>query len=393
MNGGSMPDNRTNAQLTSEQLAANDRAALMTFITFRSMHLAQGVICLATGWKAYRRPRLALAILAALAGESAWLVRRCWSRKTYEGTMPALVDTGAGLLGLGAIAIATAEEDRTAWLNWVCPLTFGTAAGVAMAAGPPVSTYTTTALAGTYVVTVWSNIRLGGSQLATALANTSSYFNYYWAATRLIRRLSADAEDLEVMRAEMLLARENAAAESERNKQHRMLHDSALQTLEAVARGHDIDHDAMRRQAQREATTLRRAISGEIHRAEGLLVGLEAIADDFADRGLRIELVTAELDLDPQPALSEALCDAAQEALTNVLKHAGVSGALMRASADGNRVTLMIRDRGCGFDTLKIGDGFGIPSSIIGRLKDVGGGAEVSSEIGIGTRVDLWAPT
>ena len=86
-----------------------------------------------TGWRAYTRPRLALATLLANLLESTWLARRCWRRQAYRVTFPALVDTGCGLVSLVAIAAATTPEDRTTWLNWMCPLTFGTAAGVAMA--------------------------------------------------------------------------------------------------------------------------------------------------------------------------------------------------------------------------------------------------------------------
>jgi signal transduction histidine kinase len=386
------PTTKQLGQLGSDQRAASERAALVSFITVRSMHVLQGVICLATGWHAYRRPRLALATLVAFVAESTWLIRRCWVRKAYNETMPAIVDVGIGLAGLGAIAFATTDEDRTAWLNWVCPLTFGTAAGTALATSRSIGAGSSFALGGTYVISVWPSMRLGGSQLATALANTTSYFNYYFAADRMMRRLRTDADRLEAIRVEIMLERERVATERERNRQHRLLHDSALQTLEVVARSDSSDLEPMRRQAQREATILRRAISGEAHRPDGLLASLETLADEFVDRGLRIELVIAELECDPDPAVSSALCGAAKEALVNVVKHAGVTGVVLRASSDHDGFTITIRDRGSGFDTSQPRVGFGISSSIIDRLQDVGGTAEIWSERGHGTRVDLWAP-
>ena len=58
-----------------------------------------------------------------------------------------------------------------------------------------------------------------------------------------------------------------AAAEAARNREHRLLHDSAVQTLDAIAAGYELDPENVRRQARKEAATLRRAIAGEDRRA------------------------------------------------------------------------------------------------------------------------------
>jgi signal transduction histidine kinase len=386
-------DGRSLQMSSSDQHAANERATLIAFLTVRSMHLIAGGVSVATGWRSYTRPRLALATLCASLLESAWLARRCWRRQAYDEAFPALVDTGCGLVGLVAIAAATTPEDRTTWLNWVCPLTFGTAAGVAVAVDRRTATAWPVLLAGTYVATVVPSMRMGGSQVATAVANTTSYANYFVAAHRFIRRLRRDARQLETARQETLRERERLATEQERNRQHRLLHDSVLQTLEAVAGPYDVDLEAIRRQARREATTLRRAISGDSVQPVELSDNLEGLSQEFAERGLQVDLVVTEL-VDEQPAspVVTALCEATREALINVLKHSGVTQVVVRASSEPDGTKITIRDQGDGFDLTSYQPGFGIANSLISRLADVGGRAELWSEPGQGTRVELWTP-
>ncbi len=378
----------------TDQYATNERAVLIAFFTVRAMHLLTGVVCTVTGWRAYRRPRLALATLVGSMAESAWLARRCWRRQAFDETGPALVETACGVVGLVAISAATTPDDRTSWLNWMCPLTFGTAAGVAVAIDNPTAVVWPTLLAGTYIATVWPSLTAGGgSQLATAVANTTSYANYYLAAARFVRRLRSDARSLERSRQDTLRERERLAAEQERNRQHRLLHDSALQTLEAVAGRDGVVPDDIRRQARREASALRRAISGGPAPLGELRVGIENLVEEFAERGLRIEMVVTELDDAPcAPSVAAALCEATREALVNVLKHSGTTQVVVRASSERDETKITIRDHGRGFEQMSSPRGFGIANSMISRLADVGGRVELWSEPGRGTRVELWAP-
>jgi len=377
----------------SDQQAANERATLIAFFMVRSMHLVQGGVCIVTGWRAYTRPRLALATLFASTLEYSWLARRCWRRQAYDETIPALVDTACGLAGLVAIAAATTPEDRTTWLNWMCPLTFGTAAGVAMAIEDRTAIAWPVLLAGTYISTVWPSMKAGGSQIATAVANTASYANYFFAADRFVRRLRRDARKLEAARQETLHQRERLAAEQERNRQHRLLHDSALQTLEAVAGRFDLDPDVIRRQARREAIGLRRAISGDSIESRELRASLESLSEEFHEQGLQVEMIVTELVEEQTASVAvTALCEATREALTNVLKHSGVTEVVVRASSDHDGTRITIRDQGRGFDPSATHRGFGIANSVVSRLAEVGGSAELWSERGQGTRVELWTP-
>jgi signal transduction histidine kinase/CheY-like chemotaxis protein len=96
------------------------------------------------------------------------------------------------------------------------------------------------------------------------------------------------------------------------------------------------------------------------------------------------------------------LLQAVRELLFNVVKHAGVRAALVTvdASTEG-RVLVTVADKGAGFDTARIAapgrDGSVVSAgiglfSIRERLALTGGGVDVESSPGAGTRVTVWVP-
>jgi signal transduction histidine kinase len=87
---------------------------------------------------------------------------------------------------------------------------------------------------------------------------------------------------------------------------------------------------------------------------------------------------------------AEALRSGVREALTNVQRHAAARSASVRAAALPDRVEVVVHDDGHGFDVAAPG-GFGIQHSIVGRLRDAGGGAQIRSGPG-GTTVTMWVP-
>jgi signal transduction histidine kinase len=83
-----------------------------------------------------------------------------------------------------------------------------------------------------------------------------------------------------------------------------------------------------------------------------------------------------------------------QEALTNVVRHAGVHEATVRAWLTGNQLHLTIEDRGCGFDaesalTHSLSAGL---SGMQERAKLLGGELSVESIVGRGTRIAAVIP-
>ena len=86
-----------------------------------------------------------------------------------------------------------------------------------------------------------------------------------------------------------------------------------------------------------------------------------------------------------------ALVGAGREALTNSVKFASDGGPVrLYAEIDDGEARVFVDDRGPGFDPDAVpNDRRGVRESIIGRMKRHGGRAEIRSEPGDGTEVEL----
>jgi signal transduction histidine kinase len=128
----------------------------------------------------------------------------------------------------------------------------------------------------------------------------------------------------------------------------------------------------------------------------GLVAALDWLARGFRERsGLAVEFQSNREEFDIAPDRAAALYRVAQEALTNVRKHARDAGRVqMQLFAMADEVTLEISDDGPGFDTASLGagPGFGV-RGMIERARGLGGWAEVSSSAGRGTTVMFSIPT
>ena len=363
---------------------------MSTLLAVRVVHVVQGFTCVLTARSTYRRPKVAIAVGVASLAELAWMAKRDFSRGCHDMTT-ARVDAVFGAAGLAALGWATHPADRTTSVNWMLPLTVGSALGAATSLDMREGAGISASLATAYAATTRESIGSGSGRAASAVANTLSYPGFFAVAAGMVRLVRHLAGDLDDARQKAVEEGARAAAEEARNREHRRLHDSALQTLEAIA-SYDLDPDDLRRQARKEAATLRRAIAGEERPTTRLVVGLEELADEFGARGLTVELVTIELEDEADASVAEALRDASHEALTNAAKHAGVSRVVLRAVSAHNGIEVTIRDQGAGFDPSAPNSGFGIGNSIVRRMAEVGGRADISSTPGRGTRIGLWAP-
>ncbi len=124
-----------------------------------------------------------------------------------------------------------------------------------------------------------------------------------------------------------------------------------------------------------------------------LVAALQQLAGRFArETGLPVRVDTAALDGAPRLRTDEevVLLRGAQEALTNVRRHAGASAVVLRLARVGGQVSVHVEDDGVGFD----------PSSVAvsgleglrGRVAQVGGEVDVASAPGSGTRVTVRVP-
>jgi signal transduction histidine kinase len=219
----------------------------------------------------------------------------------------------------------------------------------------------------------------------------------------------------------------------ERREHERLLHDTVLNTLTALARaGSDGVAEVVSR-CRKDVALIEAALSGPADPETGagpygdLVGGVQAVAAEMRTRGLNVHV---EVSADgappwkwaPVPApVAAAISNAAREALSNAAAHAGTGEAWVEvslAAPDGDaperndtagnatagnatagnatvpgwlRVT--VRDRGSGFDLGRVDPArLGLQRSIIERTADCGGQASIWSAPGQGTTVSICWP-
>lgn len=181
------------------------------------------------------------------------------------------------------------------------------------------------------------------------------------------------------------------ARSEERSEVAAHLHDSVLQTL-ALIQKRAGDPEQVARLARRQERDLREWLSDDqpTRPDERLADALRAAAVEIEDaHGKPIEaIVVGDTELDDR---MRALVGAAREALTNAAKFAADGGPVrLYAEIDGGDARVFVDDRGPGFDPAEIPkDRRGVRESIIARMKRHGGKAEIRSEPGDGTEVEL----
>jgi signal transduction histidine kinase len=202
---------------------------------------------------------------------------------------------------------------------------------------------------------------------------------------------------------------EQMAAAEERTRLARDLHDSVSQTifsmtLTAQAARILLDRDpgrvagqldhlqALARNALAEMRSLIQHLRPDSLVQEGLLACLrQHILERKMQDGLAVELnVSGDRRL--PAAVEEGLFRVVQEALNNVVKHAGVDAASVTLRLDQDPISLCIEDHGLGFDPAAQNaassgnDHLGL-SGMSERVRALGGRLEIDSVPGKGTRV------
>jgi PAS domain S-box-containing protein len=220
-------------------------------------------------------------------------------------------------------------------------------------------------------------------------------------------------QSLEMLRRTMeerrvLLERLEAAQEEERRRIAAGIHDESVQVLSAA----DLRLQALRLIVDSDET---RAEIGEVHQmlkmaVDGLRHLLFELRPPVLDReGLTATLrqylaapdgpafaVNDALDREPAPDLRAVLFRIAQEAVTNVRKHADATRIdVSLASADGG-IRMRIVDDGRGFDPAGLREPprpghIGLPT-MFERAEMVGGRCSIETGPGRGTSVDCWVP-
>ncbi len=172
-----------------------------------------------------------------------------------------------------------------------------------------------------------------------------------------------------------------AAAEGERHRWARELHDDTLQSLSALRIGLSTaarsDRPEALEQAVRQAlehleeaianlraliTDLRPAALDEL----GVQAALEGLAERTGRHGIEVD-VSVDLAYEQGRASTRHIAEVetaiyriVQEALTNAIKHGNAKRAVVEVSEDAASVHVSVRDDGEGFDPHQDTDGFGL---------------------------------
>jgi signal transduction histidine kinase len=167
------------------------------------------------------------------------------------------------------------------------------------------------------------------------------------------------------------------------------LHDSVLQTLALIQRRAD-EPAEVAQLARRQERELRSWLNADETAAAATLHGalVRAATEIEEGHGVEVEVVcVGDRPLDDDTA---ALAAAAREAILNAAKFAGAGRIDVYAEASAERAEVFVRDRGAGFDPATVpADRRGVRESIVARMQRHGGQAEIRTQPGGGTEVEL----
>ncbi|MFC5289916.1 sensor histidine kinase [Actinokineospora guangxiensis] len=206
----------------------------------------------------------------------------------------------------------------------------------------------------------------------------------------LARRSSRRVDELRVRRAELDLAESTSVARRLREREYlALLHDTASSTFLLVAAGGaDVSKEKVAEYARHDLSVL----TSEPPESRGPVDLGASLAVVVSRVPLAVDARLPGGVLVPAP-VALAVVRSVREALSNVVRHAGVGDAQVEARAGGRGVVVTVTDTGRGFRAEEVPSASrGIRGSVVERMAAVGGRAAVTSQPGRGTTVRLeWS--
>jgi len=130
-------------------------------------------------------------------------------------------------------------------------------------------------------------------------------------------------------------------------------------------------------------------------RDTGLEPALNDLAAKAVTRGVAVDVDVAE-GLRPSDAVERLVFRTAQEALRNVVEHAGAETCSIDMDANGRGLVLVVADDGRGFERTVLEErraqGHLGLALLADQAEDLGGSLDIDSTPGAGTRVTLTVP-
>jgi PAS domain S-box-containing protein len=199
------------------------------------------------------------------------------------------------------------------------------------------------------------------------------------------------------------------AAEEERSRISRELHDDTAQRLAALLV--HLRLVGLEEVSERRETLMQELREGLLEVAEGVrriarglrppsledagvVAALQAhIRNLFESQTIRTSFDAGAVDQLLNDDGKLILYRVVQEALSNVVRHSGATTVNVAVHVEGSEVVAVVEDDGEGFDSSRVGNGAGL--GLLGmkeRATSAGGSVRVESELGGGTRVRLSIP-
>ena len=221
------------------------------------------------------------------------------------------------------------------------------------------------------------------------------------------KKTRADQKQLRALTAELVLVEEQ-----ERRKIATEIHDSIGPLLAFSRRELGVLEKSVPSEAAETLKSIGLNIGEAIKQVRELIFdlsppalytfGFEAAIEELADNFCREQKLKTifENDDEPKPLTDSVkilLYRFTRELFINIAKHAEAKNVRITLSKDHNKIKIVVKDDGKGFDISGLDSktnrskGFGL-FSVRERLAHIGGTLDIQSEIGKGTKITLQAP-
>ena len=353
--------------------------------TYRGLALVYAVAIAVADRDDYSRPWLAIALLVVMG---LWSAATVWLYPSSNRVTALLVADLALTVALVLATLAVLPRSRIDAGAATLPGPWAAAAVLAWAVtrGPWAGVLTALVVAAADVV-VRGALTQSTAYGIVLLAIAGGLAGYIVALSQRAEAATANAARI-------------AAANDERERLARDIHDSVLQVLALVARrGASLGGEAaeLGRLAGEQEVALRTLVATPLPLVDAAgEVDVRALLEPLARD--RVSVASPATPVRLPGAAAHELAAATRAALDNVERHAGESAhAWVLLEDDEARVTVSVRDDGAGMPPDRLAtarrDGrLGVDQSIIGRMRSIGGTARIDSTPGSGTEVELRVP-
>lgn len=323
-----------------------ERAIATIFLAARAGQLLLSAFMVVTQRHRVKHPKVHAALLAAGILESAWLGYRLSRAGGYRDRTVLWADTLGSAAGLVACEALLSADDGAPWMK---NLLIGAAVG---ASGAERRSERIAAMTVLGVSELWSGIRARGRDrhvagYAMAASDVSNLIGLHVTSRIYVsmrRRFAVLMDQATALRMDQATA---VSTETERARQHRQLHRATVEVLNAI--GVSTDHESAVRLAQQEAGRLRHILRTKGQVPSKLDSALFEVCEEVRQRGLTVELVTAELAHEVGPDAVTAARDVLHRALLAALNTGNADRAVVRATSETAEVRITVRDHGVGY--------------------------------------------